>query len=280
MAGLQWRAGEPNAAADTDGDDEVIAIVVGMHRSGTSALAGMLHRQGIVMGENRHFRPRPSIENPKGYYENFRFRTLSDRVLSESAYHVKSWDPAVPEIHAGRFTRFRIRRVLSSYSRRYSAWGWKDPRLCLTLSIFLEELDRLALSDQVKLVYVFREPGRVAQSMVRRGNTDHETAVKLWTVYNQRVLDLLDRRPVDSLFVPYHELCYDALRTSAVVCEYLGVGMTRPRSAPSSTRVWIARRTRRSRGTRFRSKRRFAAAAPAGGALSRPSRPMSARLDA
>ena len=203
----------------------MIAIVVGMHRSGTSALAGVLHHQGIVMGEPRTFRPQPSAQNPKGFYENIRFRRLSDRMLRESAYDVTSWDPLIPRVRAARFTRFRARRLLSTYSRAYPAWGWKDPRLCLTLGVWLEEIDRVNLSDQVKLVYIFRQPETVAHSIVRRGNTDYEHALRLWTVYNRLALDAIDSHPVDRLFVTYNELCHEAPRTSATLSAFLG---TRP----------------------------------------------------
>ena len=174
------------------------------------------------MGEKRSFRPRPSAENPKGFYENIRFRALSDRILNDSAYQVKSWNPFIPPIRATGFTRFRARRLLAKYCRAYSAWGWKDPRVCLTLGVWLEELDRLKLRDQVKLLYIFRRPASVARSMVIRGNTDYEGAIRLWTVYNRRALDAIDRRSVASRFVTYDELCHEALQTAATVIGFLG----------------------------------------------------------
>ena len=106
----------------------------------------MLHHQGIVMGEKRSFRPRLSVENPKGFYENIRFRALSDRILHESAYDVKSWNPLIPSIRASGVTGFRVRRLIEECCRAYSAWGWKDSRVCLTLGVWLDELDRLKLS--------------------------------------------------------------------------------------------------------------------------------------
>ena len=193
------------------------------------------------MGESRTFRPRPSAQNPKGFYENIRFRRLSDRMLRESAYDVKSWDPSIPRVRAARFTRFRARRLLSTYSRAYPAWGWKDPRLCLTLGVWLEEIDRLKLRDQVKLIYIFRQPRTVAHSMVSRGNTSYEHALRLWTVYNRLALDAIDRRPMDRLFVTYDELCHEALRTSATLSTFLG---TQP--DPEAARTVIDQRLDRS----------------------------------
>ena len=182
----------------------------------------MLHHQGIVMGEKRSFRPRPSVENPKGFYENVRFRALSDRILHESAYDVKSWNPLIPSIRPSGFTRFRVRRLIEKYCRGYSTWGWKDPRVCLTLGVWLDELNRLKLLEQVRLLFIFRRPASVARSMVTRGNTDYEGAIRLWTIYNRLALDAIDRRPVASLFITYDELCHEARQTSATVISFLG----------------------------------------------------------
>ena len=51
----------------------MIVIVVGMHRSGTSAVAGILHLHGISMGSEKTFKPKPLPQNPMGFYENFGF---------------------------------------------------------------------------------------------------------------------------------------------------------------------------------------------------------------
>ena len=72
------------------------------------------------MGEKRSFRPRLSVENPKGFYENIRFRALSDRILHESAYDVKSWNPLIPSIRASGVTGFRVRRLIEECCR---AWN-------------------------------------------------------------------------------------------------------------------------------------------------------------
>ena len=74
----------------------MIVIVVDMHRSGTSALAGMLHHSEILMGEFRNLIPKPSPENQKGFFGNIRFRTINDRILKDASYKVKPWSTAIP----------------------------------------------------------------------------------------------------------------------------------------------------------------------------------------
>ena len=115
----------------------MIVIATGMHRSGTSALAGLLHTNGIVMGENEHFKPRPKKQNVKGFFENFRFRSLNDKILEYNDYRVKSFSPIIPIIN---FTNEHVdegRQLIKEYSNKYENWGWKDPRTCLTLNFWL-----------------------------------------------------------------------------------------------------------------------------------------------
>ena len=54
--------------------------MLGMHRSGTSALAGALHLTGFDLGQN--IMP-PADENPKGFFENQHIVDLNDRILEE-----------------------------------------------------------------------------------------------------------------------------------------------------------------------------------------------------
>ena len=52
----------------------MIIIVLGMHRSGTSTVAGVLHMNKIVMGTYENFGHGSLRQNPKGFYENYDFR--------------------------------------------------------------------------------------------------------------------------------------------------------------------------------------------------------------
>ena len=76
----------------------MINIVLGMHRSGTSTVAGILHLHNIIMGTYQNFWPRPLKQNPKGFYENYDFRKINDTILKLSDYSVKSYKPQIPNI--------------------------------------------------------------------------------------------------------------------------------------------------------------------------------------
>ena len=113
----------------------MIVIVMGMHRSGTSALAGVLHQNGIIMGEPEDFRYPPVSENPKGFFENYFFRALNDQILYQNGYSAKSFSPMTPDhIDVTEQDTSIMRSLLSQYDKRYTTWGFKDPRMCLTYS--------------------------------------------------------------------------------------------------------------------------------------------------
>ena len=73
----------------------MITIILGMHRSGTSTVAGILHLNKIVMGTYQNFWPRPLPQNPKGFYENYDFRKINDKLMQKAGYNVKSFESEI-----------------------------------------------------------------------------------------------------------------------------------------------------------------------------------------
>lgn len=150
----------------------MIYVVMGMHRSGTSAIAGLLHDNGITMGEDSSFYPRPSPENPKGFYEDVRFRNINDELLKCNHLYVDDWD--VPEDAPFRDATAEIfenaRTLITEMQDRYPNWGWKDPRTCLTWPFWATVLDSLGLLRETKIIGTTRDPSRIAKSMIKRGN--------------------------------------------------------------------------------------------------------------
>src|SRR5262249_1740037 len=55
-------------------------VVLGMHRSGTSALAGMLHHLGVALGDE--LMP-ATADNPRGYWEHRDIVAINDRLMTE-----------------------------------------------------------------------------------------------------------------------------------------------------------------------------------------------------
>lgn len=200
----------------------MIVIVTGMHRSGTSALAGLLHQNGISMGEEKDFFPPPAPENPRGFYENIHFRRINDALVEKSGYKIKSWNPDIPPIKAGFRIRRQMNRTLRAQNGKSEHWGWKDPRNCLTLQIWLEQARKIGLLQQCRIVFIIRNPFAVAESMVRRGNTFYENALCLWRGYNLLAIRVLDTIDSNRFYcVNFEALCSQPAETAAKILRFL-----------------------------------------------------------
>jgi hypothetical protein len=152
-------------------------LVLGMHRSGTSCLAGSLQQRGLHLGEVYEWRP----YNLKGNRENQRIMDLNNAVLAHGGgswdrppQHV-SWSPAQAA------ERDAIVRELREGCA--GAWGFKDPRTLLTLAFW-----RDGIAD-ARLVGTFRHPAQVARSLhARDPNMSLAQGLELWRQYNERLL--------------------------------------------------------------------------------------------
>jgi hypothetical protein len=150
-------------------NDSVIVVVAGMHRSGTSMVAGLLHRSGVSMGSD--FR-RAQRENPKGFFEEEAFRSFNDRLLRRVGYVVKEWDPEFPGIRPSSKDQSDAVALIRRFNRASDIWGWKDPRTCLTLGFWLKAIAAAKLSRDTNVIVIKRNVRSVSRSLRARGNVD------------------------------------------------------------------------------------------------------------
>lgn len=155
--------------------------VIGMHRSGTSCLAGCLQDLGLQLGEVNTAAP----HNKKGNRENPRFWPVHDAVLARVG---ASWDnPPVEPVTWTSGEVANLKAVLADYDRLPTPWGFKDPRATVLLDGWLEVLPDLRLTASI------RHPLAVAGSLAARNGFDRAHALHLWSVYNRAVLRWRDR---------------------------------------------------------------------------------------
>ena len=197
----------------------MIIIVVGMHRSGTSATAGLLHNNNIVMGEEKHFNPKPKAnQNPKGFFENRRFRDINDAILKENGYRVKSFDPNIPKIKSvSKKLMNNMVDLIDEYNGKYKYWGFKDPRTCLTLHQWLGALRHskksFNLLGQTKIVSVKRDAPSVVKSMMKRRNGAKEQLTKLCEIYYNKYLQSIYMFEKENIEINFVDLCNNTQNT-------------------------------------------------------------------
>ncbi len=155
-------------------------FVLGMHRSGTSATAGMLHCLGISFGTNLLA---PSKYNEKGHFEEEAIVTLNNKIL---AYYKTSWDdtdPFIININTMQAYRFKheIKQCIQQNFSRHFIFGLKDPRLCLLLPLYIKAVQELGFMP--KLIFVRRNPSEIAASLQNRDHMPRQKALQLTKKY-------------------------------------------------------------------------------------------------
>lgn len=156
-----------------------VIFILGMHRSGTSCLAGSLAQAGLFMGDVNREAP----HNKKGNYENYEIMRLHDTVLSSNR---GSWDNP-PDSIIWRAAHQSLRdKIIETYPENQT-WGFKDPRTTILLEGWLEPI------SEITIVASFRHPVAVAKSLAARNGFHSEKSFDLWMKYNARVLELVKR---------------------------------------------------------------------------------------
>lgn len=156
-------------------------LILGMHRSGTSCLAGCLEAAGLTLGDVNTAAP----HNAKGNREHERIRDIHDRLMT---YHGYSWDnPPDRQLSWRPLDLSRVEAEISQLSGA-SVWGFKDPRLIFCITGWT------ALYSP-RFVATFRHPDAVADSLIRRskkwGNPmPRSQALDLWIRYNRELLEI------------------------------------------------------------------------------------------
>lgn len=201
---------------------KTIVCACGMHRSGTSALAGLLHSNGITMG--KILKPGASKQNPKGFYENYEFRIINDRILGENGYRTKSYNFDIPtNISITLNLKKDMIDLLSKNVSKYNLWGWKDPRNCLTLRVWIDVIRECHYNKMLKIIVVSRDTRSVALSMLARRNAKSIPKLeKLVNIYTSRLNSYLENFPIASILrINYKDLCESTKATANLLSTFL-----------------------------------------------------------
>jgi len=180
-------------------------LVLGMHRSGTSALTRVLGHLGCAM-------PNDGIEahpdNPKGYWEPQALVRESDRVFRTA--HTSWFDPrpldlaATPEAARADYRSAFARAIRKSFGEA-PLIAVKDPRLCRLVPLFVEAAADLGYETRVVLMN--RAPGEIARSLHARDRSTAHYAHALWL---RHMLDAeRDSRDLPRATVSYDDLLAD-----------------------------------------------------------------------
>lgn len=177
-------------------------FILGCGRSGTSLVAGLFRNSGLNLGENS-YKPRES--NPKGFFEDRTINQINEEIISnylpsrfthngitygsDVPIEGQRWLARIPldsKIIATPSVKEKIRDITQN-----TPFCFKDPRFCYTLDIWT------SFVDQVKYIFVFRDPGEVVTSILTEikrmpylngFSLSVDEAFETWRMMNQFVL--------------------------------------------------------------------------------------------
>lgn len=184
-----------------------LLLVLGMHRSGTSALSGLLCQTGFQAPINLDS---GTVHNPTGFWEPRQLRAFHDKLL-ESAQ--SSWeDPLLPVLEwQPRNLEMTLLDLERAMAADFSTTGphtvalIKEPRQCRLQSIWNAWLHQSAIHATV--VLAVRQPAPVVASLVERDQLPVDRALLLWlthTLEAERVTRHLPR-----IVVSYDQLLHN-----------------------------------------------------------------------
>jgi hypothetical protein len=191
VVGARLRGYVPLARSD-DARPKRIVLVLGMHRSGTSALTRGLQVLGVELGNNL-YPPRPG-ENPKGYFEDADISNFDDQLLASIGrdwqHHGRLDTSLVDELRRNGM-HARAVELLRAKCKGKAVLGVKDPRISKLLPFWQPVFDELGLDQS--FVVALRNPKSVARSLAVRNGFPHEKSYLLWLEHTLDSLAVLGK---------------------------------------------------------------------------------------
>ncbi|MDM8558081.1 sulfotransferase [Candidatus Parabeggiatoa sp. HSG14] len=190
-------------------------VVLGMHRSGTSALTRVLNILGVHLGSG--LMPK-HLTNELGFWEHFKIVKANEQILQRLD---SSWldSTALPEQWWHFKTLAPLRQYLSEVLRQEfsnsSLWGIKDPRLCRLLPLWIPLLEKV--NSTPHFVIIVRHPLEVIASLEARDGLSYNTSLRLWLEYVLTSVQTTHGYP--RVFVTYDELLKNWSATATKIAQ-------------------------------------------------------------
>lgn len=162
----------------SDGHERIGLVVLGMHRSGTSALTGLL---GILGCDQSPEQYPGSKDNEKGYFESIQLNQLNEALLASAGSYWDDWlefpQSWLDSPKAEEFSQ-RAQDVVREEFGSSRLFIFKDPRVCRMVPYWQSNFERTGIS--VRYIVTLRNPLEVAASLHRRDKMNPYLGYLLW----------------------------------------------------------------------------------------------------
>jgi len=198
-------------------------VVLGMHRSGTSAMARVLSLSGAALPEELMG---PGVANPEGHWEPAEVADFNDRILAEMD---SEWSDAFGP-RDFRKRRFPVETYLDEavqiVRRNYGDQRlivFKDPRVSILLDLWRQALTQEGF--RLSYIIMVRHPDEVARSLQKRDGLPYNQGLLIWSTY--MLAAELGTRGANRVFINFDQLLSDPEDVLDKVEAGLGVDLAR-----------------------------------------------------
>lgn len=191
-------------------------VILGMHRSGTSAVTRLVNMMGAFVGEEAELIGK-NDENPKGFWERADVIRINDALLSTHQcqwYDLSKWplSGAEPYAAAPEAQDRQIRELVEQLDM-HEHWVMKDPRLCQTYSYWRAHL------KQPFVIAVYRDPLEIALSLKKRNGISIPAGLAIWESATVGLLNALGHQP--HLTIHYKDVIEKPVETTQLIANTL-----------------------------------------------------------
>lgn len=157
-------------------------VVLGMHRSGTSALTAVLSMLGAYPSES--LIPPEEDVNPKGFWEHADIVSIHDELLQSMGFTWYDERPLPEKWWSYTWVEpycIRLKEIVLRDFSQTPLWILKDPRCCRLLPLWLKIFEELHCTPF--FVIILRNPSEVVSSLTERAGFHEAKSYLLWLRY-------------------------------------------------------------------------------------------------
>ncbi len=194
-------------------------IILGMHRSGTSAFARAVNLLGAALPKTLL---EASSSNAAGHWEPLHLMQMHEHLLADADSGWADWRrldlSALPPARIAGY-REEVRRFLETECSGADLLVIKEPRICRFVPLFTEALAESGF--ELRFVIPVRNPLEVIESLAARDATGRSHAILLWL---RHVLDAeAATRGSKRIIVPFEGFLSDSKATCRAMAEALSL---------------------------------------------------------
>lgn len=182
----------------------MVYIVLGMHKSGTTLISKILHESGINMG---------FFNSNVSYDDGNKYERMETLITNISLLNIKYKEPSIGisktiinESGISKLLISYIQKLVGDLNSQFMAWGFKDPRTCLTYRIWEKQI------PDHKMIIVVRSPLEIIEHYDKKEKLFYLRrmwriwkVLDAWYLHNFQILQCLKNTKNGFIVIEYGE---------------------------------------------------------------------------